>query len=121
MQTEIHPTPTVLESIIDLELIDELTGGDAEFLAELVEVYTETVPGQVEAVHDAVAGRDPDGIMRAAHHLKGTLANFGTKSAYAAALKVEMMGRQARLEGVQSAVEDLIREVHLLTQTLQTL
>jgi len=50
-------------------------------------------------------------VRFAAHALKGSVANFYSQSAVAAALRLEMMGRDNNLEGWQEALATLEREL----------
>lgn len=56
--------------------------------------------------------------MQAAHSFKGAVAALGAKTGYAVALELETMGREARLEGAPSVVEQLERELERATRFL---
>jgi len=86
--------------------------GDAELLAEVAEMFIADSPDWLEAVRDAVARRDCEALARSAHSIKGALGNFGTGSAYDAALRLELLGREKNLDCVEEQM--LLLEAELL-------
>jgi HPt (histidine-containing phosphotransfer) domain-containing protein len=71
----------VRESAIDraaFERLVEMTGGDLDFVDDLVDTYLEDGAAQVAALEAAVAaGRAPDDLVRPAHSLKSSSLNVG--------------------------------------------
>ena len=59
------------------EQLLEITGGDREFLDELVDTYLEDGEAQLGAMRAAVATSDAAAILRPAHTLKSSSANVG--------------------------------------------
>jgi len=55
----------------------EMTGGEMDFVDELVDTFLEDGARQIEALHAAVASGDVDGLGRAAHSLKTGCLNIG--------------------------------------------
>ncbi len=93
--------------------------GDEGFLGELIEVLINDVPEQLSGIQKAVDSRNSNDIERAAHKLKGAIANFEEKAAFEAALQVELMGRESRLDGVEEAYNTLVKEVECLVNALK--
>jgi CheY-like chemotaxis protein len=71
--------------------------GDLEFLAEIVNLFLETYPALLSAIEDAVSRKDAEGLCRAAHTLKGAVANFGAKAVVEQARALEMIGKNGDL------------------------
>lgn len=70
-------------SAVDMTTIRELrenTGGDPEFLAELIDEFIDDAPAQLEAMRAALGSGDATGARRAAHTLKGNSRTFGATS-----------------------------------------
>ena len=66
--------------VVDPAAIDrllEMTGGDPEFLRELITTYLEDGAAQLEAMRDAVARADAEALVRPAHSLKSNSASMG--------------------------------------------
>ena len=55
----------------------DMTGGDAEFVDELVDTYLEDGERQVEALRAAVESGSVDDLVRPAHSLKSSSLNVG--------------------------------------------
>jgi HPt (histidine-containing phosphotransfer) domain-containing protein len=77
----------------------ESTGGDREFLAELLEVYFEDAPNLLDRMHAALAAGDADEFRRAAHSLKSTSANFGAMVLSGMSKGLEDLGKTGKLDG----------------------
>jgi len=69
------PTPAVDPAA--LERLSEMTGGDPEFVRELIDTYLDDAPGQLEALREAVARGVVDDAIRPAHSLKSNSASMG--------------------------------------------
>ena len=81
--------------------------GDGELLLEIVEVFLEDSPRLISRLREAVESQDLRSLELAAHTLKGSLGNFCAPAAYAAAVKLEEIGRSGIAEGVQDAWVEL--------------
>ena len=65
-----------------------------------------------------IASHDGPGLQRAAHALKGSIANFAARGAFEAALRLETMGRHDELTGAKEACLSLEGEVARLQRAL---
>jgi PAS domain S-box-containing protein len=99
---------TVTEStVIDPTVFDELvasTGGDADFIRELIDTYLTDAPGLFEQMRTALAAGDAETFRRAAHSLKSNSASLGALTLSAQAKELEMMGKEASLEGAAAKI-----------------
>jgi two-component system sensor histidine kinase/response regulator len=59
------------EPIVDLERLEELSGGDREFQIDLLQTFLEDAPTYVEEIKTGIAETDFDTVARRAHQLKG--------------------------------------------------
>jgi len=96
----------------------ERVDGDLEFLAETIEMLDEDSPPLLEQLRTAVVSGDAGAIARAAHALKGMLSNFCAPAAEAAALDVERMGREDRLDDTAAAVDRACAETERVRKAL---
>ncbi len=55
----------------------EMTGGDLEFVDELVDTYLEDGEAQIAALETAAGAADVEGLVRPAHSLKSSSLNLG--------------------------------------------
>jgi HPt (histidine-containing phosphotransfer) domain-containing protein len=93
-------------------------GGDAEILTEIVALFSHECPKQLDRIDKAYKAGDLPGMARAAHALKSSVAIFAAPAAHAAALRLEMMGRDADGSEYPAAWDDLIREIERLKAAL---
>jgi HPt (histidine-containing phosphotransfer) domain-containing protein len=86
-------------------------GGDRDLLSELLGIFLDDGPGQLQALRTAVAGTDPAALMSAAHALSGSLKVLGAAAATALAGRLEALGREGRLEGAAALLARLEPEL----------
>lgn len=86
---------SVLSEFLNLpELLDRVEN-DEDLLRELLALFQEDLPGSRKALQTAIDGGDVGEIERAAHRLKGMLANLSAKQAAALAAEIESTARAA--------------------------
>ncbi|WP_437936619.1 response regulator [Sorangium sp. So ce341] len=81
----------------------ERTGGDADLLRELAEVFLEECPRWMADIDEAVTAGDARKLQRAAHSLKGGVDSFGARGAFEAAFALEKMARSNELGSLAEA------------------
>jgi len=86
------------------ERLLEITGGDVEFLDELVDTYLDDAETQLAAMRQAVADDDAAAILRPAHTLKSSSANVG-------AMTVSDLCRDLESDARTGAVPDMAARV----------
>ena len=111
---------------VDAQLFDPAKalsrlGGDTELLKELIGVFLEDLPTQMQAIEAAISGADADGLRRAAHSLKGAVGNFAAETTRQEALALEQLGSDGRLDEVGAVFERLDTSMSLLVRALSQL
>ena len=106
---------------VDLAALDRLldmTGGDVEFLDELVDTYLEDAPGQLAQMRAAVAADAQADLVRPAHSLKSNSANMGAESLAGMCRELEAAARDgvaddaaARVAAIETEFERVRREL----------
>ena len=99
----------------------ERVGGDEDLLREIAGLFLEDYPSLMTKIQQAVAANDAQNLERAAHSLKGSIANFGSDAAYQAALDLEQMGRSKNLEQALEAHAQLIAVMSQVCPELEAL
>ena len=99
--------------LFDREAALARVGDDEELLAELVKIFLDDYPNSLTAIDDAVAMQDPPKLERAAHTLKGAVANFGADAVVKEAFELERQGRSGDLS---HATENLHRLHEVIRQ-----
>lgn len=93
---------------LNLAIALERMGGDEELLREIAGLFLEDYPSMMSKIDQAVANSDAYNLERAAHSLKGSIANFGSEAAYQASLDLEQMGRSKDLAKMHEAHARLV-------------
>lgn len=79
--------------VIDRARLEDASGGDAEFLRELVDIYLEDAEVRLSELKEALISADSDSFGRTAHQLKGSSANMGAVSVSDWAKQLEQAGK----------------------------
>lgn len=114
-EEKVQDDNTVFDKDEALEIIED----DEEFLKELAEIFINDAPEQMSEIKEAVYSQNSKDLTSSAHKLKGAVAYFGEKAAFKAAWKLEIMGRENRLDDVEQTYEVLVREVGRLVNALK--
>jgi CheY-like chemotaxis protein len=81
--------------------------GNEELLSEIAELFAQDGPRLLTAIRAALTRNDAAALQRAAHELKGSVANFGQSQARVLAERLERMGRDGTLAGAAPLCEEL--------------
>jgi HPt (histidine-containing phosphotransfer) domain-containing protein len=98
--TDAMPTNPLLTRLQELE-----QETDAEFVIELIDIYLNETPKQIQAIAAALTTQTFPALMITAHTLKGSSLNLGAKQLGALCLKLEEIGRAGKSipEGTSTA------------------
>jgi HPt (histidine-containing phosphotransfer) domain-containing protein len=105
--------------VIDLAASLRRMGNNRELFAEVVAIYDEDSPQLLERIRRAIHNGDAAGLHRAAHSMKGLVANFGAGPAAEAAYALETMGTRRDLDGSEGALRALEHELDRLNHVLE--
>jgi CheY-like chemotaxis protein len=95
--------------------------GDLGLLKEIADLFVEDTPRLLSEVRNAIARGDGKSLERTAHTLKGSVGNFGARSAFDAALQLEQMGRNGDFARADETFARLEQQVNLLVLALELL
>jgi CheY-like chemotaxis protein len=92
----------------------EQAGGDECLLQELIELFLDRAPGQLQRLEDGIDHGDCQATARSAHLLKGSVSNFLDPQALAPLHELERLSKAGRLleatkqfAAVKSLIDDL--------------
>lgn len=97
-----EPSPSVDAAALDRLL--EMTGGDREFLDELIQTYLDDAVVQLERMRAAAGADSPEELIRPAHSLKGNSANVGAARLEELCRQLEADARTGSVEGATERV-----------------
>ena len=106
---------------LDRALALERLGGDEELLQEVAKLFLDEYPGLMSDIRQAIETSNSNQLERAAHSLKGSVANFGSDAAWQAAFALEKLGREQQLAGVETAYANLVMVMHTIQPELAEL
>ena len=104
--------------IVDRAAVLDRVGGDEHLLREIIEIFLEEYPALIAEIGSSVERHDAHALERSAHTLKGSIANFGARSATQAALDLELMGRRKDLRLAPAVIATLKSELQALHSAL---
>ena len=100
-------TSNVQPPVLDEELAMTRVGGDRELLKELAQLFAVEYPQMIAELRAAHERGDSQQVERAAHGLKGSIANFGAQQGVVAAQEIEQLGHKGNLAPVGSLLHTL--------------
>ena len=111
--------PAGENDIWDRDHATQALDGDRSLLRELAVAFLEECPDLLRRIEAAVQTQDAAQLRMAAHTLKGAAAHFAARTVVAAALALEIMGRNGDLSGADVAWQTLQAEVERLVPSLR--
>jgi len=96
-------------------------GGDSQLLAKLAGIFLDEYPKELAVIRSTINEGDSDGLLLAAHSLKGELSTFVARAAYEAALRLETTARQGDLSAAPEGLSTLIQELERLRPAVTAL
>ena len=108
-------TEAATQKLYDLSMIHSLSGGDESFIRKMVDLFIETVPPNVQALHTGLAGEQWEQVSKMAHKLKSTVDSMGIQSLKAEIREVESSAKAKesldRLPDLISRISQVIEQV----------
>lgn len=95
---------------VSLDRIHEVAMGDEEFMVELINLFLDDLPRQIEVLRRAIENHDAEGAVAAAHRLKGASGNLGAEPMSVLCRRVERLGHANRLSELTQLLGELNRE-----------
>jgi PAS domain S-box-containing protein len=95
--------------------------GEADLLRDVVKLFMDDCPKLMDGIRGAVERNDAHGLERAAHKLKGSVANFSARASFDAALSLETIGREGHLEKARETLAALDKSIEELKPVLTNL
>ncbi len=107
-----------LEPVVDRQALLGRLEGDTQLLTEIVDLFIQSAPRLMREMKKCLTARDAQGVARAAHTLKGAVANFGAQAALEATLHLETLARENKLKSARAAWATLEKEIDRLKKAL---
>lgn len=93
--------------MIDRKAVLARVGGDEQLLKEIARLFLGEYPKEIAEIRRAIEVGSAKDLERAAHSLKGAVANFGAEPTKEAALRLELIGKSGDLTEARTALKAL--------------
>ncbi|NQT23371.1 MAG: Hpt domain-containing protein, partial [Candidatus Omnitrophica bacterium] len=101
-------------NVFSIEKTLKQVGGDKEVLKEVIDIFRQEYPKQLNDIQQALKGKDAEVLRRVAHTIKGAVGNFKAKATWDAALALENMGKNGDFSNAAEALNVLEAELKRL-------
>jgi len=102
-----------------LDELNEVTGGDPEFMAELVNTFLEDAPVQLQDLRAALSGGDAGEVRRIAHGLKSNGMDFGAAAFADMCKTLEFNAANGQLGDADALLTDIENEFTRVRDALE--
>ena len=116
-----EPMTASRDGTIDEQVLTRLvdgTGGDPEFVSELIEQFLAETPELVASARAALDAGNADEVRRAAHTLKSNAATFGARQLAEHGRTLEDAAKRGTLGDGPRQLDDTARELDLVREAL---
>ena len=101
-----------------MDILNDLTDGDADSLRELVDLFFKQTSQQLEQLEAAVRANKAEDVRRLAHSCAGASATLGMTRFVPLLRKLERQGASGMLTSATQVYEDTAREFKLIQHFL---
>lgn len=109
---------------IDLTYLNDIAGGDAEFMIDMIDIFIEQTPVYTEQLIQAVDAKDWKTVGDIAHKIKPTLAFMGVNKAKDQMAAIEQNARtESNLEEIPNdfaEIKAVCESLYVLLQKVKT-
>ena len=120
-EMESSDVASMSELVFDKQFILDRVEGDRELLQDILGLFSDSTPGALATIREALARHDGPAIEHAAHKLKGAVSNFGATPSVKAARRLEQLGHDGDFDAAEETYADLEREIARLDAALAAL
>lgn len=112
-------TPTLM---VSLEMLEEMSNGDKDFIREMINIYQEDTPVYMKELEIAVSNDNWDEISKVAHKMKSSTRVLGAEVLVTSLSKLEAIAQEENKAEVAKTEFIFIKErVDLILEQLETL
>jgi PAS domain S-box-containing protein len=110
-------------TVLDGSRLDHLRSmqdtGQPNLVWEVIDLFVSDAPVHLQALHEALDGRDAHRLARTAHRLLSATQNIGAHNMSSLCLEIERLGRQGELQALERLVPNLAHELEKVCHALQ--
>ncbi|MDL1963890.1 MAG: response regulator [Deltaproteobacteria bacterium] len=122
----VKPAATVETQLVEADVFDrsallERAGGDKNLLNEIIAMFIEDIPVQLEELKQGIKENDAAVIRGQGHKIKGASATVGAETMRQAAHEIELAGTNGKLDSAPGLVAKLEQEFERLKGVVRVL
>jgi PAS domain S-box-containing protein len=107
---------------IDFSYIDELSGGDEAFKDEIIKLFIQTMPENLEKLEEALKNRDPASAASLAHHMKSSLYMLKLEREVEFLAEIEKNAKASVIEDMSiDQFENFQMDINAVIRSLETM
>ena len=107
--------PEDLKGPIDMEDLLEIMDNDTELMKECFDEFIQTSNHLLDDIKNAIDEKNASNLDTAAHKFKGTLSYLSAGKGVDISARLELMGKEDRLEGAGEVYDALEKECKKIT------
>ena len=119
MAMEINTVSDEVTKELNLEYLQEVSGGDEEFEQDILDTFLETAPDLLEALQSAIAASDAAALRHASHTLKGSSRSIGGQPFSKICEAIEAFAKQGDVDSALPIVPELFASYERLKVACQ--
>ena len=105
---------------IDLSYLEDITGGDKEMMLEMLTLFLEDIPSQVELIKKAVEEKNMKAVGTESHKLKPALQYVGFNEMYELVKELEVLGKSGEKHGeAKKIMNALVKQMKISLPLLE--
>jgi CheY-like chemotaxis protein len=118
--------PVVESTLYDLDYLRNVSGNNTEFIQEMIQTFTDTMPVSIERLEDAIANHNWEELSRVIHQIKPSLTLLGIHKLKDTAVILEEEFKKAFTQKksgdqVESSLQILTEFIHLIKKAISEL
>jgi CheY-like chemotaxis protein len=107
------------DDVFDRSLALNGIAGDLTIFSEIVKIFVSSYPQMMSQIREAIRQGNATDLESGSHSLKGSVSNFGAKTAVNLSQKLETMGKNRALGAAMDVFAELELEIERLRQALE--
>ncbi len=108
-----------MNNLIDLKYLKELSAGNKAFEKEMIELFLDQTPNQIEQFDDSITKKDFEAIAKNAHKLKSSFKVFGAFETADILKKIETLALEKDIDEVSILHQKLSKQIALIESELK--
>ncbi len=107
--------------VLNSEKASIITGGDKDLFCQLLEIFHDTSPLQVERIKKALVDNDKDELIASAHDIKSSASSIGADNLFHIAFELEKSARENSDSKAIVLINDIEKQLQAIDEQYRSL